>query len=177
MLIQTGRFGAVRFKEEDVINFAEGILGFNGLRKFLLLDDPEDEIFAWLQSCERPEIAFPVLEPDLFTSDYKITLTKNELEMLQMKDLSKANLFCIITIPEDPTHMTANLKAPIVINPTAYLAKQCVLQDNDLSIREPIFVRLQQKLMHSLSIRSKAFDQGLAIRLPAVTERTPEVDR
>ena len=65
--------------------------------------------------------------------------------------------------------MTANLKAPVVINSENHLAKQCVLQDNDLSIREPIFTKLQQKLMHSMPIRSKAFDQGLAVRLPGVT--------
>jgi flagellar assembly factor FliW len=174
MLIQTGRFGAVQIKEDDILNFGEGILGFNGLRKFVLLDDPDDEIFAWLQSCERPEIAFPVLEPDLFAVDYKINLTKSELEFLQMKDLARANFFCIITIPEDPNLMTANLKAPIVINPVTRLAKQCVLQDNDLSIREPIFTKLQQKLMHSMPIRSKAFDQGLAVKLPAPPERALE---
>ncbi len=174
MLIQTGRFGSVQLNEADHINFPEGILGFGGLRKFVLLDDPDDEIFAWLQSCERPEIAFPVLEPDLFATNYKINLTKTELEVLKMKDLSGARFFSIITIPEDPTLMTANLKAPIVINQTAHLAKQCVLQDNDMSIREPIFIKLQQKLLHSMPIRSQAFDQGLAIRLPNVNDRGPE---
>ncbi len=169
MIIQTGRFGAVQVKEEDIFNFAEGILGFNGLRKFVLVDDPDDEIFAWLQSTERPEIAFPVLEPDLFATDYKINLTKSELEFLQLKESSKARFFTIITIPEDPTLMTANLKAPIVINQANRIAKQCVLQDNDLSIREPIFSKLQQKIMHSMPIRSKAFDQGLAVRLPGTT--------
>lgn len=174
MLIQTGRFGAVQVNEVDQLNFPEGILGFNGLRRFVLVDDPDDEIFAWLQSCERPEIAFPVLEPDLFATNYKINLTKSELEFLQMKELSKARFFCIITIPEDPTLMTANLKAPIVINPSMHLARQCVLQDNDMSIREPIFSKLQQKLMHSMPIRSQAFDQGLAVRLPGPSEKSAE---
>ena len=52
MVIQTTRFGAVQLQSGDVIDFPEGILGFNDLRKFVLLDDPNDEIFAWLQSCE-----------------------------------------------------------------------------------------------------------------------------
>ena len=68
MLIQTSRFGPVNLHDEDIIEFSEGILGFNDLRNFVLLDDPNDEIFAWLQSCEVPQIAFPVLEPELFTT-------------------------------------------------------------------------------------------------------------
>lgn len=72
MVIHTSRFGAVSLTSEDVIQFPEGLLGFNELRRFVLLDDPTDEIFAWLQSCEEPGIAFPLLEPELFTTGYNI---------------------------------------------------------------------------------------------------------
>ena len=44
MVIQTSRFGPVSLQIEDVIEFPEGILGFNDLRKFVLLDDPNDEL-------------------------------------------------------------------------------------------------------------------------------------
>ena len=90
MIIQTSRFGRVEFQEEDVLTFPEGLLGFSDLRKFILLDDPTDEIFAWLQSCEALDIAFPVLEPELFTDSFKINLSRNDLELMQMKSLEKA---------------------------------------------------------------------------------------
>ena len=60
MIIETSRFGRVELKNEDLLTFPEGLLGFSDLRKFVLLDDPSDDIFAWLQSCESPAIAFPV---------------------------------------------------------------------------------------------------------------------
>ena len=82
MIISTSRFGQVELREEDVLIFPEGLLGFAYLRKFALMDDPTDEIFAWLQSCESPQIAFPVLEPDLFVGQYKVTLTKSDLAAL-----------------------------------------------------------------------------------------------
>ncbi len=116
MIISTSRFGQVELKQEDVLNFPEGLLGFADLRKFVLLDDPNDEIFAWLQSCEAPQIAFPVLEPELFAPQYKTTLTKSDLEALKMTSHEKASYFSIVTIPDDPTLMTANLKAPVVVN-------------------------------------------------------------
>ena len=167
MIIQTSRFGRVEFQAEDVLTFPEGLLGFADLRKFILLDDPSDEIFAWLQSCEDLDIAFPVLEPELFVENYKITISKNDFEMLQMKTLEKARYFSIITVPDDPTQMTANLKAPIVINREARMARQCVLQDNNLAIREPIFTKLQQRVVTNPDVSIKHQLQGMdvAVRL------------
>jgi flagellar assembly factor FliW len=174
MTIQTSRFGAIAIAADDVINFPEGLLGFNELHRFVLLDDPADEIFAWLQSCEEPNLAFPLLEPELFTSNYKIQLAKHDLEVLGMKTAEGIRSFAIITIPADPTLMTANLKAPIVINVSNRLARQCVLQDNSLAIREPIFTRLQQRVVQNptLSIKSQATDWGVAVKL----NRQPEVE-
>ena len=168
MLIQTSRFGPVTLEKDDVIEFPEGILGFNDLRKFVLLDDPNDEIFAWLQSCEISEIAFPVLEPELFTQNYKLSLTKHDLEGLGLQKQEKVRAFSIITIPDDPTQMTANLKAPVVINVETRQARQIVLQDNQLAIREPIFTKLQGRVVQNpqASIKSQASDWGVAIRLP-----------
>jgi len=168
MRIQTSRFGVVEMTEQDVIDFPEGLLGFNDLRKFALLDDPNDEIFAWLQSCEKSGVAFPILEPELFTSNYVIGLSKSDLESIQLKSLEGCRSFVIITIPEDPTQMTANLKAPLVINLAKRMGRQCVLQDNQLAIREPIFSKLQQRVTQnpSISIKSQALELGVAVRLP-----------
>lgn len=177
MVIQTSRFGAVQLQNEDVIEFPEGILGFADLRRFVLLDDPNDEIFAWLQSCEVPQIAFPVLEPELFAPQYQVALTKHDLESLGLQKPEKIRAFSIITIPDDPTQMTANLKAPIVINIEKRTARQIVLQDNNLAIREPIFAKLQSRVVSNpqSSIKSQAADWGVAIKLPNAGKPGPEV--
>lgn len=168
MIITTTRFGKVQIAQEDVINFPEGILGFNDLRRFVLLDDPNDEIFAWLQSCEVPDIAFPILEPEIFAAEYKPVLTKNDNELIRLEAGQSPRAFAIITIPEDPTLMTANLKAPILINVKLKMARQCVLQDNQLQIREPIFAKLQQRVVQnpSVSIKSQSHvsDIGVIVR-------------
>lgn len=168
MKITTSRFGLVEFAIEDQIGFKEGILGFSNLNSFILVDDPEDEIFAWLQSCNEPQIAFPILEPELFLENYKPRLTKSDLEMLALKSSEGTRNFVIVTIPEDPTKMTANLKAPIIINVKERTGRQCVLQDNDLNIREPIFTKLQQKLIQSPQNEVKAANNSdLMIRVKA----------
>jgi flagellar assembly factor FliW len=177
MRIKTSRFGAVDLTEEDILTFPEGLLGFTDLRKFVLLDDPNDEIFAWMQSCENPGIAFPILEPELFASNFKVELSRTDLEVLASKRDESFRYFTIVTIPEDPTQMTANLKAPIVINVKSRRARQCVLQDNNLAIREPIFSKLQQRVVQnpSVPIKGQAGDLEVAVRLPGRTS-VPEVD-
>lgn len=167
MIINTSRFGNVEIKAEDVITFPEGILGFKDLRSFVLLDDPNDDIFAWLQSCETAGVAFPVLEPELFSQNYSVSLTKSDLELIRMTAQEKPRLFAIVTIPDDPTQMTANLKAPVVVNVKDRLARQCVLQDNKLAIREPIFVKLQQRVVQypNQSIKSQGAGMDVATRI------------
>jgi len=167
MVIQTSRFGPVKILQEDLVQFHDGLLGFNDLEKFVLLDDPDDEIFAWLQSCDEPHIAFPVLEPELFEENYSLKLSKTDMAALQEDQVSRLRTFCIITIPEDPSKMTANLKAPVVVNVNARIARQCVLQDNKLEIREPIFSKLQQRVVRSTptAIKSQVSDWGVAVKL------------
>ncbi len=174
MVIHTSRLGAVSITSEDVINFPEGLLGFNELRRFVLLDDPTDEIFAWLQSCEDPNIAFPILEPELFATNYSVQLTKHDLETMGLSSLDGIRCFTIITIPADPTQMTANLKAPIVIHIGTRKARQVVLQDNSLAIREPIFTRLQQRVVQNpqVKIKNQAVYTGVAVQL----KKTPEAE-
>lgn len=170
MKFQTTRFGDVAITPGDTLEFTEGLLGFGQLRRFVLIDDPNDEIFAWLQSCENGEVAFPVLEPELFAHNYQIELSKSDLEALDLKSVKDGRLMAIITIPSDPTLMTANLKAPIVINTTKRLARQCVLQDNALPIREPIFTKLQQRVVQqpNTSLKSQVQTMGAVkvFRLP-----------
>lgn len=163
MVIQTTRFGDVTVTQDDVLEFSEGLLGFGQLRSFVLLDDPNDDIFAWLQSCDDAGIAFPVLEPELFSPNYTVDLSKPDFEALGLSSMADARFFTIITIPVDPTQMTANLKAPIVVNPKKRVARQCVLQDNSLAIREPVFSKLQQRIVQnpSTSFKAQAVDLGV----------------
>ncbi len=171
MIITTSRFGDVDITGEDVLNFPEGLLGFSQLRDFVLLDDPNDEIFAWLQSCNQPEVAFPILEPELFMDPPGLSLAKSDLEILKANSAKDIRLFTIITIPDDPTQMTANLKAPIAINIKDKKGRQCVLQDNHLAIREPIFLKLQARVVQhpnqTLKSQSPGLDVAVKLRAPA----------
>ena len=176
MRVTTSRFGEVELSQDDILEFSEGLLGFGQLRRFIVLDDPNDEVFAWLQSCENPGIAFPILEPELFSPAYGIEISKGDLEALHLDKQVDGRLFTIITIPNDPTLMTANMKAPILINVKKRLARQCVLQDNNLQIREPIFSKLQQRVVQNPETRFKPDAQQIGAVSIKRSERPPEVE-
>lgn len=170
MVIKTSRFGEVQLNPEDVLTFKEGLLGFQDLRQFVLLDDPNDDIFAWLQSCELPSIAFPVLEPELFGHKYNVNFNRTDLESLKIQAGETPAFLSIITIPNDPTQMTANIKAPIVINLEQKIARQCVLQDNNLAIKEPIFTKLQSRVVQNpqtpIKSQGRQFDMTVKVTDP-----------
>lgn len=167
VVIKTTRFGQVELNSEDVLTFHEGLLGFQDLRQFVLLDDPNDDIFAWLQSCELPSIAFPVLEPEIFGHKYNVNFNRTDLESLKMQAGQVPAYLNIITIPDDPTQMTANIKAPIVINLDQKIARQCVLQDNNLAIKEPIFTKLQSRVVQNpqtpIKSQGRQFDMTVKV--------------
>ncbi len=168
MEIRTSRFGRVNISEQDMIEFKEGLLGFAALRNFVFIDDPQDDIFTWLQSCEDPNVAFPVLEPQLFGADSTFKIGPRDLNQIGAESVENCVFFNIVTIPDDPTNMTANLKAPVVLNVNKKLARQCVLQNNKLAIREPIFAKLQQRVVQNpgSKIKSKMDDYNVTVRLP-----------
>lgn len=179
MAIQTSRFGSIEVGDENQIWFPEGLLGFNKLKVFVLLDDPDDEIFVWLQSCENSEIVFPVIEPELLDPAYQFCLSKHDLGVLQVAARESCHCFAIVTIPEDPTQMTANMKAPVIIHMKERLGKQCVLQEAHLAIRENIFSKLQQRIVQgpSQSIRKPNLNRGVTIRLSGVSDKKlPETE-
>lgn len=153
MIVKTGRFGQLTVSEDEIIEIPTGILGFPEYKKFCLVDPADDVLILWLQSLDNPEIAFPVLEPKIFRTDYAVRLSAAELRELKLDHVNGAAVLSILTLPIDITQMTANLKAPLVINLDGKIAKQVVLQENEYSIKHLMFKELRS---HLITIRSQA---------------------
>lgn len=151
MIIQTGRFGELKTQDtggdNGVIHFPEGVLGFQDERDFCLVDPGDDTLILWLQSIRNPHLAFPVLEPRIFDSQFVARISAAEQRALKLENLKRAAVYSILTIPDDITQMTANLKAPVVINLETGIGKQVVLQENNYSVRHPMFKELRAHLI------------------------------
>lgn len=143
-MVETSRFGQLDVSEQDIITIPEGMLGFSKIDKYVLIEHTDDSLFLWLQALTKPTVAFPLLEPQLFEMKYNVELCDEDRKILKLDDLKHAKVFAIITIPSDPSKMTANLKAPIVVNLKKRIARQVILHEQDYPIRQSIFADLQR---------------------------------
>ena len=145
--LKTGRFGQISVNEDEVIHFPQGVIGFPKFTRFCLVDSGDDTLILWLQSLDDATLAFPVLEPKIFKPEYIVRLSAAEMRELNLVNLKEAAVFNILTIPADLSQMTANLKAPIVINLKEKIARQVVLQENDYTLKHLMFKELKAHIM------------------------------
>jgi flagellar assembly factor FliW len=157
MKVNTSRFGVVEVAGTDIVEFSDGLLGFEQLKRFCIVDPADETLILWLQSADAAEVAFPILEPKLFKGDYKVRLSANELRSLRIDAENKKDtlVYCILTIPAEVSAMTANLKAPIVINSAACMARQVVLQENEYSVKFPMYKELLAMMMSGANPATK----------------------
>jgi flagellar assembly factor FliW len=136
----TTRFGTVEVPDKEIIFFSIGVLGFPEVRRYVMLDHGRNTPLKWLQAVDKPELAFPMVPATDLVEDYHITVSPDDLAALAMESTDELLAFVILTIPNGaPERTTANLKAPIVMNPTTHLARQ-VLVEQDYPIRYSLSV-------------------------------------
>lgn len=145
MQITTRDFGDIEIKESDIILFQEGIPGFEELTKYVMIKNADEELpFHWLQSIENPQLAFIIINPFLFKKDYDFTIPKSVVDKLEIKGYEDVEIYSIVSIPEDFNKMTANLLAPLIINPKKGLGKQLVLDGTQYHTRHLIIEEINQ---------------------------------
>lgn len=149
--VKTTRFGELEVDKKDIITFKEGLLGFENQTKFFIVDPGDQTLILWLQSVDDEKTAFPILEPKIFNPDFQVNLLPAELASLELENLSNSSIYTILTIPRDVTEMSANLKAPIVINNQNKLARQIVLQDSKLDVRAKMYRELKSYISNFAS--------------------------
>jgi flagellar assembly factor FliW len=135
--IQTTRFGDVEVSDEQLITFRDGMIGFSALKKYVLIESPSMPLILWLQSMDKPEIAFPVMEPYFFKRDFKSDFSEADKCSIAYEEKDRLKVFSVLTIPENAEAMTVNLKAPVVININKAMATQVILQEKSLEVRMP----------------------------------------
>jgi len=138
MMAQTTRFGALEVMPEQVLSFSEGLLGFEDCREFVIIEKGKSGHMRWLQSLEHPELAFVTLETRYLWPDYQPVLSRWELDRVHLDSVANAVVLAIVAVPPDLGTMTANLQAPIIVNPDTMEARQVISTGPDHQIRHPL---------------------------------------
>ena len=139
MKIKTLQFGEIDVQKSKLIDFEQGLPGFEELRQFVMINADGAGPVYWLQSVEEPQIALSVVDPFELVPDYALELGDQELDALQLEDERELMVLGVTVIPKDIRKMTVNLAAPILINTRQGIGKQIVMDDKRFSTRHPVY--------------------------------------
>jgi len=130
MKILNKQFGEIEYESDSIINFEEGILGFEEHKKFLLITE-KDGFFFWLTSINEPEIIFPLFSIKLLQEEY---IDSGELEP-----------FGIVKLDKEPQNVSINLKAPVFIDHDEKKGYQKIIENEEYPVDYPLFVKNEKK--------------------------------
>ncbi len=139
LVIESTRFGTLDIDDRDILNFPAGLPGFGAEKAFAFLPYGPDSPFAFLQSVAEPNLTFLIVEPFPFFPDYQFVLPDDIEKALGLSKKNLPQTFVIVTVPEKLEEMTANLLAPIVVNPGKRTAVQIVLEKAPYATRHRLF--------------------------------------
>ena len=124
------RFGTLPIDKENLLDFPEGLPGFEDLHQFVLLHEEGNASIFYLQSLEDPDIRLPVTSPHWFRVDYQIELSDEEMATLKLENPEDAAI--LVTIADDeksPAGLRANVQGPIILNTASRVGLQKPMYD------------------------------------------------
>lgn len=123
--------------KENMISMPLGLLGFEQVKKYVLLATPEEEPFLWLQMLDNQNQGFVVIAPSAVVPNYAPNIADADIEFLGIKSPADALILNIATVRNGQA--TVNLKGPIVINRNTLVGKQCIPTNvGDFALQHPI---------------------------------------
>ena len=130
----------VEVNEENLIHFDYGIPGFEKLKKFAIVDIEEYNPFLLLHSVEDYNIAMIVLNAGLLDLVEDLEIPEKKLKELNNNEEHEVGVFLILKIAGTDKQITANTKAPVLINFQNQRGRQIILDNENLSMDFPITV-------------------------------------
>src|SRR5262245_43664082 len=70
------------YREEDVITFDEGLVGFPGCKRFVVMENESLSPFRVLQCVDRRDVGFLVLDPRILVRSYNRSIPEEAWKSL-----------------------------------------------------------------------------------------------
>ena len=144
MHIETRRFGTLEIDDDAAFDVSSGIPGFPEMRHVALLgagtmpghEDDTDYSMYWLQDLDDGDLSFLCIVPWVAFPDYDIEIDERTLGIADETDIRVLSL--VTTRREEGLALlTANLRAPLVVDTRARRLQQIILSDSRWPIRAP----------------------------------------
>ena len=113
--------------DREMISFPHGLPGFEECKSFVIFT-ADAAPFQWLTSVEGPAASFLTVDPRVVLPTFRYRLSAADLSRLGATANTPLLWLAIVLVEGDGT-VTANLRAPIVVNPAAMVGHQVMPQD------------------------------------------------
>lgn len=140
VMIET-RYGTYEVERDKIVSIPKGLIGFAELRDYAILNLPHEgtERFKLLQSVDDPGIGFYVVPVGLENSGYEpedIARAAGQFEIV----LEHLAILLIVTARKtaDALELTANLRAPVLVDTEHRVAHQHVMSDDKYPLRQKL---------------------------------------
>ena len=121
------------------VTLTEPLPGFPRHRDYVLVAADATGLLRWLQAMDPEGPRFLVVPPAPFVPEYAPRLPAAVLKELDLAAPGDAELHCLVTVPDgDVREATANLRAPLVVNPATGRGRQVVLTEGGHPIRHAL---------------------------------------
>jgi flagellar assembly factor FliW len=150
---------ALQRSAATVVYFERGLPGFDGLRRWELVELDEAQPFRFLRSVERPQLALPVADPGRLVAGYRPAIPPGVWSRLGDGSEGRSLLFVVVSPGDEGA--SANLCAPLVIDPQTMRGEQVILDDGEWPVRFEL-ARPEEGAAHSGTGRSPACSSSAA---------------
>jgi flagellar assembly factor FliW len=124
---------------ETIVQFPAGLVGFPAYKAFRLLEPADGYPLKFLQAVGHDDVSFTCIDVVAIKPDYAFSMSEAEAQSLAIEDPADALILALLSIPKDPTRMTANLAGPLVVNVKTLQARQIVLNIDQFPLAYPVF--------------------------------------
>lgn len=139
MRIDSPRFGALEIDESRILHFDRGLPGFPRCTRFIVMEHDLETPLKWLQCVDQPEVAFLIAEPDQILPECPLEIPETALAAIgSAAGDPPGSLAAFLILNVDEGQLTANLRAPVIVNIEQRRARQWILENPDLPTRKQI---------------------------------------
>jgi flagellar assembly factor FliW len=131
------RFGSLHGRTRDIVTLVEALPGFDACRRFLLLTSPAIDPLMCLQGVDEDKPAFLAIDPRLADPGYACRLDDLQRQRLAAAPDTPLLWLAIVRVTGDG-RATANLRAPLVINPDRMRGLQLLAGHDHYAVDHPL---------------------------------------
>jgi len=134
-VVDSSVLGRIGIMDDQVVDFVAPVAGFPTCRRYAILPyqqaGREDRAMRWLQALDAPFHTFLITDPWNAEPEYEPSIDQGDVESIQADSFDDAAVYAILTVSLATNELLINLRAPLLINAGAKMAKQVLIRNAD----------------------------------------------